>query len=163
MLCLDGMILETVVYPVGIRILDRIRVILKFLKNGRREECALIGYAIVLLHLIIISSILIGVSQLNHIGRHYHAHRGCGRNVSLTLLTTLGSNEDYTIGTTHTKHGCSRSILQYGDALDFAWVNVVEVTLYTIHLNQWRRIVGSSLTTYQDSCSISSRLTGILY
>ena len=135
--------------------------ILELLKNLIWERsCS--STIIQLLH-IIIRSILVSVSQLDRISRHNDAHGSIGRNLSLSLLTTFGGYEDYTVGTTHTEYGCGWCILQYGNALDFAWVDVVEVTLYTIHLNQWRWIVGSSLSTYQDSCSISSRLTGILY
>ena len=84
-------------------------------------------------------------------------------NLWLHILTTLGSNEDDTIRTTHTINGCSRSILQYRDALDIIRSHLRESTLYTIYHDQWSTVASEGCTTTDvDSSIIGTRSTRYL-
>ena len=73
-------------------------------------------------------------------------------NLGLTGISALGSNHNYTIGTTHTVDRRSGSILQYGDALDRISIEEGEVTLYVVHDDQWRTgtLVGGTDTTDKE-------------
>ena len=75
-------------------------------------------------------------------------------NLWLHILTTLGSNEDDTIRTTHTINGCSRSILQYRDTLDIIRSYLRESTFYTIYHYQWSTIASEGSTTTDVDGSI---------
>ena len=60
-------------------------------------------------------------------------HVDTSLNLSLAFSTTLGGNQDNTIGTLHTINGCSGSILQYRDALHRADINAAHWALHTIY------------------------------
>ena len=108
-------------------------------------------------------SILVAVSLLYHLGRSQDSPWSRTADLGLTLLTTLGGNQDNTVGTTHTEYGCGRSILQNGDALDFLRIHIAHASLYTIHLNQRVGTIERCLTTNKYARCICTRLTGILY
>ena len=50
------------------------------------------------------------------VGQHrgdFHSSIGCNTNLSLTLGTTLGGNQDNAVSTLHTVNGCCRSVFQH--------------------------------------------------
>ena len=70
----------------------------------------------------------------------------------LTLLTTLSSNEDYTVGTTRTVDSCRRSILQYCDIFDIGSRNIAD-TFHWETIDDIKRCIVASdraTTTYTN-------------
>ena len=116
-------------------------------------------------HHVYITSILVRIGKFQFFSTYVHTGRSRERNLGLTLGTTLGRNQDNTVSTTHTEYRCCRSILQYGDALDFVRVNLRHVTFHAIDLNQRSsiRILQCSNTTHINICRIGTRFTGILH
>ena len=133
MLSLEGYILHDIINPIRIRETDRVTSILELLDDTLREAAT---STIISTHLIMEHGIIIRRSLLHHLGWSQRRERRRYGNLSLTLLTTLGGNEDNTIGTTNTEYGSRRGILQNCDTLDFIRVDIIHVTFYTINLNQ---------------------------
>ena len=111
-------------------------------------------------HTILSQRHVIGVLVLHLISQHLEANLLSEVDLGLTLLTTLGSNEDGTVGTTHTIDSGSSSILQHGDVLNGEGIEEREVTLHIIHDDQ--RITGTAVhgtdTTDVHLCLCPSRL-----
>ena len=76
--------------------------------------------------LILIVCIVIWRHSLHQLGNLLVAERSIEVYLSLTLRTALGCYDDNTIGTTGTIDGCSGSIFQYVDSLDFARSDVAD-------------------------------------
>ena len=142
--------------PVGIWEANLVRTILDFQQSlFRIGKCS----SSVLIKLIGISSILISIQHLRDASWLRERYRTIILHLYLTSLTTLGSNEDNTIGSTRTING-SRSILQYGNTLNIIRIQATERTIgNTIYYNQWGCITHCTLTTNKNIGIISTRLT----
>ena len=102
------------------------------------------------------------IVSIHHVGK-FRVELQCSVSVyldlSFTLFTTLSSNQDYTVSTTHTEYGSCRCVLQYRDSGN-------RVDIYTVHrtfdtVNQYQRFtaVPRGDTTNLDLWVFSTRLT----
>ena len=133
MLLLQGHVLHQVVRPLHAREADGVGTVLEHVDDALREVAFL---AVIGTHGIVECGILVRVGLLHHLGGCQGRERQVKRNLGLAFSTALGGNQNDTVSTAHTEYGCSGSILQHGNALDFVGVDVPHVTFHTIHLNQ---------------------------
>ena len=70
--------------------------------------------------------------------------------LGLPLLTTLGSDQDDAVGTTHTIDSCCRGILQHGDALYRGDVDAVHRALDTVDEDERVAVVPRAHATDDD-------------
>ena len=133
MLLLQGDVLHQVVGPLYARETDGVGAILEHVNDALREIAFL---TVVGTHGIVEGGIFVRAGLLDHLGRCQCRERQVKGYFSLTFLSALGGDQHYTIRTTNTEYGRSRSILQYGNALDFVGVDIPHLAFHTIHLNQ---------------------------
>ena len=84
-------------------------------------------------------------------------------NLCLAFLTTLGGNQDDTIGTLHTIDCCSGSILQYGDTLHRRDIHTAHRTLDTIDEDERVAVVPRARTTNDNLWLLLTRHTITLH
>ncbi len=79
----------------------------------------------------------------------------------LTFLTTLGGNQDNTISTFHTIHGCGRGVFQHGNRSHGRNIHGLDFTLDTIDEDQRLSIcIPSCCTTDVNTRVLFTGLTG---
>ena len=91
--------------------------------------------------LILIVCIVVWRHSLYQLRYFLVAERSIEVHLGLALRTALGCNNDNTIGTTGTIDGCSGSILQYVDSLDFAWSDIADRTYREAVNDVERRVI----------------------
>ena len=67
---------------------------------------------------------------------------------NLTLLTLLGSNQDYTVGSTATVNGSRSGVFQHGHALHVLRRHGIDVTLHTVDDDERGRVVQRALSAH---------------
>ena len=81
-------------------------------------------------------------------------------------MTALCCNDEHTVSTTRTIHGGGRGVLKDREALDYVWVEVVEVVLRNLHTihNDKRRLgtTNGGNTTDVEVRTVGTRLTATL-
>ena len=83
----------------------------------------------------------------------------------LTHMSALGINQNHTIRTTYTIHCTGSRIFQYGERLDFFYINIIQATFNTIYQHQWvfTHILKGTDTTDPKRRVIVSRFSGTLH
>ena len=146
------------VIPVGVGMSVGIGAVVKLLDvlvgEGRRLARAGQGH-------IVIGSVLARAHAV-------HQSRGIGetiiavvRNTGLSVLTTLRSDEDHTVGSLRTVDGGRCGVLQYGDTLNILRVERVDIAgLHTIHEDIGAGVVERTHTTHADATAVHTGSTG---
>ena len=101
---------------------------------------------------------VIRIKSLDQLCNLLVAKRSIEVYLCLTLRTALGCNDDNTISTTGTIDSCRRSILQYVDALNFAWSDVADRAYReTVNDVEWRVVLRKRTTTTHANLHVSIR------
>ena len=80
--------------------------------------------------------------------------------VRTAIVTTLGGDENNTVGTSHTENGSSRSVFQHTHVFNLVRVQLANhVTLHTIDQNQRVLVDVRTDTTQEHCCAIDTWLT----
>ena len=132
MLCLQCGIFNQQIRPVRIGIKNWITMCTETFQHCICKHQFVFSNTVTQLGSIICHSIVVTVSKLRNIGRHLKTGTGGESYFSFTGLSALRCHQDNTIGTTHTKYGCSRSIFQYGNIFHFIGVQLGERTFHSI-------------------------------
>ena len=145
-----------------------------------KKACESILVATKSLELILILHVILNAKQVELLAKALETYITIVRNLSLAGLTALGSNKDYTIGTSSTINSGSRSILHHIDGLDIVDIDISQTIFHleTIHdverlgalcdrrtathcnvdIGTWRTTLGNDVHTGSLTCqSLSGR------
>ena len=107
-------------------------------------------------------AVSIGIGEINEFRYGLHGSVCRCRDGSLARRSTLGGDEDDSVGAAHSEHGCSRSVLKDGNAFDLIGVQLGERALDTIDKHQGVSTVERAGTADADLSIIGTRHTGLL-
>ena len=102
---------------------------------------------------------VIGIILLGQLRHHLGGHVRLDLHVCLSFFTTLGRDEDDTVGTLHTIDGCCRCVLEDGDAFHRRDVDRAHLTLDSVDEHQRFAIVPGALRTDDDFRVLIARHT----
>ena len=123
-----------------------------------KKACESILVATKSLELILILHVILNAKQVELLAKTLETYITIIRNLSLAGLTALGSNKDYTIGTSSTINSCSRSILHHVDGLDIVDIHISQTIFHleTIHDVEWLGTLCDRRTTTYSNVDIGT-------